>query len=233
MNLFGIKWKHLDRKKIPYQNKPHARSISRDMEEKIQNFLEDPRNCVFDPNKKYVLKRSGKPRSVLNKSMRRNFQEFVNQGNKIGYSSFCKRRPKNTVPRKLNKWIQCLCEKCQNMENRITAIKDKVPFHNLAGLMKNILCPKIGNFFAKRCFEMQCEDCGKALTQLLDSLQAQLPDNILWKQWENVTETVGKKIVTRKWCVTKECNKDIFIKEFKLSFNKVINHVMLMQLSST
>ena len=88
-------------------------------------FWRIQKKCMMLPHKKYVLKRCNrKPRNILNKTMKMNHKDFVSQRTKIGYSTFSERRPKNCVTRKCNKWIQCLCEKCENMELKIAALKD-------------------------------------------------------------------------------------------------------------
>ena len=98
MKAFSITWRNLGTGFKPYEGKRHGRAIPTKVEDNIHKFLENPQNCVFDPNKKYVLKRLGKARSVLNKTMRRNHEEFVRQGNRIGFLPSVSEEEKTLFP---------------------------------------------------------------------------------------------------------------------------------------
>ena len=75
------------------------------------------------------IKRDLQPRHVLNKSLKRTYDEF-NTENKsdrnISFSKFSKMRPKAVQTLNTAKFRFCLCERCINMEMKLKAINLKM-----------------------------------------------------------------------------------------------------------
>ena len=55
--------------------------------------------------------------------MKRLHQEYNTEHDSISYSKFIKLKPRNLLPMSMNKFINCLCEYCVNIELSIDAMR--------------------------------------------------------------------------------------------------------------
>ena len=215
LKAFGMRRRVLKLKKEPYRG--NKRAVSVDVEEDIIDFYNDDLNVMHVPNKKHVSKRTGRVAVISNKTVRKQHQDYVaKSGRQIGKTAFYKRRPKYVKPKSKLKFVQNLCEKCENLELKINSLRRQwpgCPFSDKYGLIDHLLCTKDKDRYHKRdCYEGKCKACQQRIQDFATDLQEKLPSKMTFFHWQVVKETTSDgKIVSRKWRVKLETTKVEFI----------------------
>jgi hypothetical protein len=139
---------------------------------------------------------ANKPKLILECSLMRLYKEFVRETEVvISFSKFASFRPKNVMTMSNNKFINCLCEYCTNLELKLQVLpkiienreghekpKDKYDLANETMCAYN-LHPQ------KPCLDRKCPQCGiDLLTQRFPELLGDGP--ITWGRWEKVPNPI-------------------------------------------
>ena len=156
-----------------------ARTIL-DHKTKVQNFYNDPSNVSICPEKKRVLK-NGQPTSFMRKTLR---EAHGKLNCKVGFSTFCRWRPKNVKVQSQKKWSQCLCETCENFSYKVSALRAfQITKKDLLG--KTLCKPSLMENDVN-CIERKCDKCGTEA--VLKELKEKMKDveEIKWLEWTDV-----------------------------------------------
>ena len=188
----------------------------------VHSFYKDIEVSTCYPNKRknakeavYVLKDSG-PRT---------YQHFLNSHPEIKMSSstFWNLRPKKIVKKKsAAKWLQCLCDVCENIDLLIKAIKGslmrskmEVPsfLETRFKLCASTLChPRV---FVVKCLDRLCDDCG--INSIEEALAIWSTDNpteqLSWWRWEQQRTEINGKDVGRLTKVEHRCSRGEVVAE--------------------
>ena len=151
-----------------------------DHKTKVQNFYNDPSNVSICPEKKRVMK-NGQPTSFMRKTLREAHSKL---NCKVGFSTFCRWRPKNVKVQSKKKWSQCLCETCENFSYKVSALRAfQITKKDLLGktLCKTSLMENDVN-----CIQRKCDKCGTEA--VLKELKEKMKDveEIKWLEWTDV-----------------------------------------------
>jgi hypothetical protein len=197
-------------------------AVTPEMKEDIVEFLEMPDNAINLPDHKAASKKHKKPKMMLNKSMKQHYLDYSSKRkHQIGFSTFCRQRPKYVVPKRYSKWTQNLCEVCENVELKIKVVASKIGATNRYVTVKNTLCARNSEkIFNRQCVERTCSDCGvKGLKTQLQNTVTQ--EEIEWKEWQLI-EICGKK---KKGLVVCKKPKEVFIKKFCEAIHDLAKHL--------
>ena len=126
----GIRWNTLQRwsKLAELERRERSDALTEELQTIVQNFYLRSYISTAQPDRKSA-RRDLQPRHVLNKSLKRTYDEF-NTENKsdrnISFSKFSKMRPKAVQTLNTAKFRFCLYERCINMEMKLKAINLKM-----------------------------------------------------------------------------------------------------------
>ncbi|CAC5406234.1 unnamed protein product [Mytilus coruscus] len=146
---------------------------------------------------------------TLEGSLKRTYDQYNNENpeKKISYAKFAQLRPKNVLPMSKQKYMQCLCEYCVNVDFKIESLKSFCSVHKIDNiatdrydLSRLTLCPKEGNHYKKDCIDRNCGNCGltkidDAVTELIENFK---DTQVGWKRWQQghkESEVNGKQVV--------------------------------------
>ena len=173
-----------------------------------------------------MLKRLGKAKQVLNRTLKKAFKDFKCSNNsvKLGYSTFCKMRPKHVVPRKLNRWCQNLCEYCENLQLKLMAVKQNISYNSKYEIVGRTLCKDRVGENSRDCIERRCGSCGvQGLQDEMDERLQHLTGKIEWKEWKQVKQPITGK--AKKTLVIHESSPRIFITSLCKDVNGMSTHL--------
>lgn len=105
-----------------------------------------------------MYKRSEKAKQVLNKTQSFIITKKVPVNTSV-FPHFASNDLDMWLPDKQTNGIN-LCEKCENVELKIQAIRNQVKFQNKYELIAMTMCPQPGCFYAKKCYKRNCANCG-------------------------------------------------------------------------
>ncbi|XP_033754519.1 uncharacterized protein LOC117343464 [Pecten maximus] len=168
------------------------------------------------PNQRSV-KKDLSVRKALECSLKTTYTKFTeeNPDQQISYSKFASLKPDNVLPMTKNKYLQCLCEYCINIDFKVKSLKcfcvqKKIPVvaSDRYEMSRNTLCPKEGEYYQKHCIDRECEKCG--IDKFGDILARQFQDfsdnqTISWQKWEQDEKTtvVNGNPVSKKYMALK------------------------------
>ena len=96
------------------------------------------------PDKKDVIKVTGKHRVLLDKPVREHYNDYASRGGQAAFSTFAKYRPSNVRTMMKSNLRQCLCEYCANVDLKLRALGNAFDLINhecLPGLcLKKTFC---------------------------------------------------------------------------------------------
>ena len=230
LNKFSFSKKYLHKKRGKrcfYERKIATKEKDK---EEVSNFLEETVNSTMMPGKKYISKRTEKQKTVLNKTMKRLHQSYkTEKKSKMSLSQFKKLRPKHIKTRSKASWVQCLCEKCENLNLKREALEKicTVKFDDIYKMVNLTLCnkPDDQKWHHKRCIDRECENCGTSKIQKVLIAQAPKHDtDVHWKVWENVTVKTNSK---RKMIVQKTGKIQELISQTLKELESFSQHIFL------
>ena len=177
--------------------------IKHDVVNKVLDFYNREDITTTYPNKT----RSGKILKVLKFTCKQTYNKFVAEyGIKISQSTFNKLKPRDIKLMRSAKFLQCLCDICDNVGMLRKAINSSLSRHGITSfalesdlaIAKAAVC-SISNL---SCLDRQCKVCSPA-TKLRPLLSEWLEDGatevISYVKWCRVTEVVkGKEVVKMK-----------------------------------
>ena len=208
----------------------YKRKASGDVEyrEEIENFLQQSEYSVILPGKKQVFKRSGKSAVLLNRPLTDIYKDYKKEScNPKCFSTFAKYRPRHVKTRDRTSWVQCLCEKCENLELKLLALNDVfscVNYSTIRNLVNDTLCSREDDdkHFSLACVCRVCDKCG------IEDLEARLKlnvrdNNISYKTWED--RKVKK--MSRKVLVVKTVPQLAFVEMLLKDVHSISYHLFL------
>lgn len=153
------------------------------------------------------MKRSG-PIHVLKQGGKKAYSIFKQEypDISVSFSSFWSLRPKIVKMQSAGRWLQCLCDTCDNIEMLLKSIKGSFAYSSLAipdqfltkfTLVAATLCePKVSRL---TCLNRDCEKCGvKSIRDAIKVWTNQGADNSLsWQKWESINATYEGRSIKR------------------------------------
>ena len=148
---------------------------------------------------------------VLKQSRAKTHKMFLeeNPGCSISLSSFIKLQPKHVKLMRAGKWLQCLCDICENVQMICRSIRLSTVRSNMPSECSSIFEPgkelelcklTVCSLHNDRCVMRKCKDCS-ARAGLEKYLSVWVSDDdripINYNQWERVTEKVKGKDITK------------------------------------
>jgi hypothetical protein len=141
---------------------------------------------------------SGQPLRIMKYSRKRTYNMFRDEfpTHKISKTIFDSIKPKSVKLMKHAKWLQCLCDICDNVTMVCRAIKLSMQRSNMvapAFLSDELLIAKetVCSFNNFHCLDRACLDCDSS--KLGESLHQWVSDNpsdqVKYTKWERVTES--------------------------------------------
>lgn len=157
---------------------------------------------VTYPNKT----RGGQPITILRQSRVDTFKQFKLEFSHIAISqsSFNKLKPKSVKLMKQAKWLQCLCDVCDNISMLVKSIKLSMSRHQFDipeffqseySLAKATVC----DIFKYDCLDRKCSSCAPEMIRC--ELEAWLSDDVntpvSYMKWSKVSENIGGKLISK------------------------------------
>ena len=194
------------------------------------------------PDKRYVSKRTGKPTSLLDRSLTSLYKQF-NEAHPqvcISFSKFCQMRPRHIKTMGKAKLAGCLCEYCANLKlkldtiNTHLAMKQSPTVTDLYALSNSTLCEKgpSSKYHLPRCVQRECRDCGvDKIDTILKPFRDTEVQSVSWKRWELVVEEVktknSTKTVKKRALVSKTGTVEELITELKEELRPFSEHLFI------
>lgn len=196
---------------MPFTHKALCQATSKKLrkERKLQSEISDfyVSAATSLPSKKTVSTKSGVAASVLQKPIHELHREFVEStGSSVSFSHFAFCRPAHVRPARRNLLRQCLCEYCENVSLKITALNRLAARLNNACRIRHayhavdlITCGRQGGKWQHSCTMRTCGQCDSSkFDEHLSGLQ--IEEEVKWQRWENKRVTVHGKEVRLKNC---------------------------------
>lgn len=191
---------------MPFTHKALCQATSKKLrkERKLQSEISDfyASAATSLPSKKTVSKKSGVAASVLQRPLQELHREFVEStGNSVSFSHFAFCRPAHVRPARRNFLRQCLCEYCENVSLKITALNRLAARFNNACRIRHayhavdlITCGRQEGKWQHSCVMRTCGQCDSSkLDEHLSGLR--MEGEVKWQRWENTLVTVhGKEV---------------------------------------
>ena len=181
------KSKIVSKKKIvssTFTRKTRSDKISEEEEKRVIDFYRRPDNVTMLPLLKHVNKH-GEAKGFLTKITKILHGEYSKEyGSSICLRKFQQFRPNNIKPSSKTLLVQCCCETCINIEEKVKAIKEFIQGDNIDGafLRKATMCQPEPT---KDCIYRKCTTCGvECIDQLL--CPDDLNKSVTWKKWESI-----------------------------------------------
>ena len=187
------------------EQKHYVRKLSAKLKMEVVSFYHSCGVSVQLPDRRYV----GKRFLIETLHIAHNMYQTVT-GSKIGFSTFAKLRPKDVKLSKSTPHRQCLCDKCENMEQlcrKVTSLGIKGINKSVKVCLGKMMCPpktiSYGSLTVNdiQCVLRVCTSCG--LQHLKDDIvQNNTRDVMLqkctWNMWtqekiKNTTKLVNKE----------------------------------------
>ena len=192
------------------KRKQRTDALSEERRRSIKQFLIE--NSTVLGNKKRV-KKDLKERRVLNDSMRslhKKYNETVTEEQRVGLTAFSQQRGGDILLQEQAKFVQCLCEICQNFKLMIQGLKKYCEQNNINltfeltshGMIAELLCNP--DFLSPDCYECvlgKCTDCGEIN---FGELQNVCSEKLMYQSWGK--EEGRKKDVVREASVQEICD---------------------------
>ena len=181
-------------------------SVSQETIKTVEDFFSRPDVSSTLPYKKRVSKKSLQEAKVLDRSIDSLYNDFREHHPTINISKskFSSLRPGNVKTMAKNKFNQCLCEYCTNIElklrslNKFLDVKKKSEFkmNDRYAVSRESLCPKPGQskHYTMKCLIRKCNDCGtkKVNDRLLPVTTESGQSQVQWFKW--VSEIYVRKV---------------------------------------
>ena len=195
----------INRKLLQSKRKRRGKMALRlDVIREVKSFYES--NSIQLPYKKLVSKKTGKPRHIMETSIAALHEKYqkAHPDKKVSPSQFYVLRPRHVRPMAEAKYNGCLCEYCENINLKISALQRFHPHRiNMYSLVNSTMCPKQdgSQFHQPKCIQRQCSDCGiSALDELINNDNKDVP--VQWKRWEvtkvKIHTNKGKRTIKRR-----------------------------------
>ncbi|XP_003723310.2 uncharacterized protein LOC100891453 [Strongylocentrotus purpuratus] len=183
-------------------------AVSGDDMKTVKNFYHHGEISSDNPNPRSTIKKNGTllSRKVMSTTLHSAYDRFkvIHPEVKIGFSTFKRLRPIHIVPRTENKYRECLCEYCVNIELKLQAVdraltssgKPELKIGSKYKLSDMTLCARQHNgHHSKTCIDRHCGECG--VNRVKDHLECIVRvENIHWYRWQQ--GEVGGLIRTTK-----------------------------------
>ena len=190
----GVRWSYLQKVASSHTDAvwETREGISHETEQEVKDFYVRPDISVCLPDQNKVTKHG--VRYHLQLTLEKAFHTFASDHpqNKIGLSSFKKRRPKNVKPIDSTPYKDCICEYCANLALQLKSlsthlVRSCTECDNLrAGLASNeacvnqTLCSRSGEFHKMPCVKRECGDCG---TSAFVTALAHIEEHVTSSHW--------------------------------------------------
>ncbi|PIK36573.1 hypothetical protein BSL78_26595 [Apostichopus japonicus] len=208
--------------------------------EDIQHYYEISSNEL--PDKKFVGKKSGKPRYIMDRSLKESHQLYNKcyPDGQVSFSTFSKLRPSHVKTKQQAKYSGCLCEYCENIQLKINSANAQlsaIDAHSQHvkdpyALTSFTLCEKsTGEEFHKLiCIMRECDTCGvDKIDTHLAPLLTQEEKQIQWKRWELVStmyhSNKATKAVKKRSLIIKTGTVKDMIEELKVETVPFAQHL--------
>ncbi|XP_033752596.1 uncharacterized protein LOC117336235 isoform X2 [Pecten maximus] len=229
----GIQRKYFSQGCLKEQKK-RKDCIAKETEESIQNFFCQDNVSTNLPNKKNIKKDAVECR-VIQGSLHSVWNKWkeANPNKAISYDKFTKLKPKVVKTQKHRKYLQCLCEYCENLRLKMVAInklsqeqKPTLKMKSIQEAVEKTLCPRTGPFHSLKCIDRECVDCGtgKLHADLIAALEEKDQE---WKKWAlqvSINKRNGKEIKKKELTVSKGKTSEL-IAEFEKELHFLSKHL--------
>lgn len=153
--------------------------------------------------------KNGKILKVLKFSRKQTFKLFRSQHPEISISktTFDKLKPSEVKLMKHSKWMQCLCEVCENVKNLSQAVKTSMEHHSMAApsflgagneldLARHTVCDSLKSL---ECLNRKCETCSVAMLNPIfnDWIVDDTHQPVNFFLWEYVSEDINGKSIKK------------------------------------
>lgn len=180
----------------------------RDKTEKqtVENFYERGNVSREIPIKR-TLNKDQIIKKAIEGSLRHSSDTFKeeNPDISISYSKFVKLKPSNVLPMTKNKYLQCLCKYCMNIEFQVKSLarfgiskQSECPAIKYE-ISRITLCEKENGFYKRQCLDRKCNECGIRLFE--EKVQPSIEKNgdkevacKKWKDTEKIEISNGKEV---------------------------------------
>lgn len=175
-----------------------------DVSRLVADFYQREDVVTVYPNKQ----RNGTVLRVLKSTRKRTYRKFKSEYDvKIGKTTFDKLKPRNVKLMGKARWLQCLCDVCDNVTMILRAVKSSmankkinVPDHlaDEISLAKSVVC----DLKSIQCTTRKCKECSsdRVKSILSEWLAASAGEKVIYYKWCRVSETLacGKSVVKPK-----------------------------------
>ncbi|KAK3800006.1 hypothetical protein RRG08_035605 [Elysia crispata] len=138
---------------------------------------------------KHYSKRLKKQKRILTEPISTLYRKFCSHFPDIRVSkrTFFRCRPGFVMSMKNQKFIQCLCETCENARLKLNALKvSGALITNLTEALYEALCAKSNGWWKPECVARKCKNCGLHLLQEKLSSWCDVNASITFKEWKQV-----------------------------------------------
>lgn len=198
----------------------YAKSVT-EKAKAAEKFILD--EAIDIPNKRAVSKKGKIQKKILTKRVKRLHREFCrNTSHKISLRTFYRMLPKNVLTSHKQKFQQCLCEYCTNIDLKIKQLNTVLEGNKIEGrdaLSESSLCPVP----TLACSNRTCPNCGvdkvrTSILQLVDKSQS-----IKWEIWKMVEVEKGGK---RREKVQRQGNVGDLVEELMTELEPFSKHLL-------
>ena len=214
LRKLGVSWKLAKRvKRMDLEpgwediRKQRKDSLPDDTIKSVTDFFERGDVSHDIPNARAPVAENGniKSRKVMESSLHVGYRRYKDANpNRISYSKFKQLRPKTVLPFTQNKFRECLCEYCVNIDLYLKAINLKGQeslIHDKYEASRMTVCPKgTEPEYKKECIDRKCEQCGTKLVKkhLQHLLEQHSDSQVHWHHWERVNTAGATAFRTMK-----------------------------------
>lgn len=153
----------------------------------IIKFFEE--NSVHLPGQNYFSKRLNKQKSILTHPISFLYKKFleVNKGTKVSIRTFFRCKPRHIMSMKCQKYVQCLCECCENARLKLIALKTcGIKMENVREALAVTLCDTSGGWWRPECVSRKCNHCGVHLLKEKLMNQCDTGVSLTFKEWRMI-----------------------------------------------
>ena len=233
--LIGMRWSKLVRSSIleaeDITRKRRSDALTEDEVKEVADFYDEITIPVANVR---VIRKDGKMKRMLPETLAHAHQKFTAKKDRgISLSKFKKLRPSHILTVDQGKFVQCLCEICTNLDEKVKALARKARDRGVTlnveltvnGLSKATLCPK-DDGHQMDCIWRQCSNCGVCkLDDVLAPILAVKDEELKWATWKTVEKKRGRTSEKRKCLVETTSTVDELLQEMKKECTKIPCHI--------
>ena len=162
------------------------------------------------PGKDQYSKRLKKQKKVLVEPISELYREFITQNPNVKLSKrlFFACRPRHIMTMKSLKFVQCLCDVCQNAKFLLDSLKSigcKIP--SISAALNSTLCTVLPtSLWQTQCVLRQCKNCSVDKIRVQLHEQCAVKEIVNYKCWDLVSEKLNTGTTKRTALVSKTCS---------------------------